>query len=438
MRYSTQIESTVYTLPKQTIQTGFKKTETDTILSLGQGIPGPAGPPGPPGPQGPQGIQGEQGPQGVQGETGPQGQTGPQGPQGIQGEQGPQGQTGPQGPQGQTGEAATISVGTVTTGQPGSSASITNSGTSSAAVFDFSIPQGQTGATGQGVPQGGTAGQILAKIDGTDYNTEWINAPSGAETPDGLKDVGTKIVIGLASDNQTVTMNGSSYSGGINGEYVFDKVDWGDGSAPESAGPYSFSHTYTSKGYYEITVWYGNDLSSYDANTKYYVKITGISPFSVIKSVTPGLNCYYLYLSGVYKANIDWKYWNNSAYPKMLYNTSLYPEDSTYHNGPTKSIEFPEGITTFGGSCINSGYETIILPSSTKTIENDFISSSSNSTSRLICKALTPPGLYINALRYLGANCTILVPWSPDHSILNAYKAASGWSTYASQIYDGS
>lgn len=33
--------------------------------------------------------------------------------------------------------------------------------------------------SGQGVPSGGTTGQILAKADDTDYNTEWIDAPSG-------------------------------------------------------------------------------------------------------------------------------------------------------------------------------------------------------------------------------------------------------------------
>jgi hypothetical protein len=33
---------------------------------------------------------------------------------------------------------------------------------------------GPTGATGPGVPSGGNAGDILAKIDGADYNTEWI------------------------------------------------------------------------------------------------------------------------------------------------------------------------------------------------------------------------------------------------------------------------
>ena len=34
---------------------------------------------------------------------------------------------------------------------------------------------GATGLTGQGVPTGGTAGQHLAKIDATNYNTQWVN-----------------------------------------------------------------------------------------------------------------------------------------------------------------------------------------------------------------------------------------------------------------------
>lgn len=86
------------------------------------------------------------------------------------------------GTDGNDGSAATIQVGTVTTGQPGTNASVTNSGTSSAAVLDFTIPAGATGAAGPagpGVPTGGTAGQILSKVDGTNYNTEWITPSSG-------------------------------------------------------------------------------------------------------------------------------------------------------------------------------------------------------------------------------------------------------------------
>lgn len=41
---------------------------------------------------------------------------------------------------------------------------------------------GATGAAGQGVPVGGTTGQVLAKIDGTNYNTQWVTGGGGSGT----------------------------------------------------------------------------------------------------------------------------------------------------------------------------------------------------------------------------------------------------------------
>lgn len=66
---------------------------------------------------------------------------------------------------GSKGDAATIAVGTVTTLPYGSSATVTNSGTSAAAVFDFGIPEGQPGT---GAPTWGTITGTLA--DQTDLN----------------------------------------------------------------------------------------------------------------------------------------------------------------------------------------------------------------------------------------------------------------------------
>ena len=85
---------------------------------------------------------------GEKGEKGDTGAQGPQGEKGDTGEQGPQGEkgdTGEQGPAGNDGEAATITVGSVTTAQPGTSAAVSNSGTPNAAVLDFVIPQGEKG-----------------------------------------------------------------------------------------------------------------------------------------------------------------------------------------------------------------------------------------------------------------------------------------------------
>lgn len=97
--------------------------------------------PGPTGPTGSAGAPGSQGP------TGPAGAAstvpGPQGPQGLTGPQGDIGPAGSQGPQGATGPVGATG------------------------------PAGLQGTAGQGVPTGGTAGQLLSKIDGTNYNTQW-------------------------------------------------------------------------------------------------------------------------------------------------------------------------------------------------------------------------------------------------------------------------
>lgn len=69
---------------------------------------------------------------------------GPQGPQGPQGIQGPQGKAGPQGTAGANGITPNLQVGTVTTLDPDSSATVTRQADSpdAAPVFDFGIPRG--------------------------------------------------------------------------------------------------------------------------------------------------------------------------------------------------------------------------------------------------------------------------------------------------------
>jgi hypothetical protein len=73
----------------------------------------------------------------------------PRGPQGIPGPQGLQGLPGADGQDGQDGTPATVTLGTVNTGAAGSNVIITNTGpNASDAVFNFTIPRGDTGNTG--------------------------------------------------------------------------------------------------------------------------------------------------------------------------------------------------------------------------------------------------------------------------------------------------
>ena len=145
--------------------------------------------------QGPQGPQGEQGPQGPAGPAGATGATGPAGAQGAQGPKGDKGDTGEQGPQGPAGQAATIQVGTVTTGEPGTNASVTNSGTSSAAVFDFVIPRGQDGSGGGGAAGvssfNGRTGAVTSQVG--DYTAAQVGAADATTTQQALQALSDEI-----------------------------------------------------------------------------------------------------------------------------------------------------------------------------------------------------------------------------------------------------
>ena len=112
------------------------------------GSSGPQGPVGPPGADsvvpGPPGSTGPVGPPGADSTVpGPPGPVGPAGPASII--PGPPGSTGPAGP---AGAAATVDVGTTTTGAPGTAASVINIGDTSGAIFNFTVPQGPLGLSG--------------------------------------------------------------------------------------------------------------------------------------------------------------------------------------------------------------------------------------------------------------------------------------------------
>lgn len=167
-----------------------------------QGVAGSTGPSGATGLTGSQGVAG---PQGITGPVGPTGNTGAAGAVGInyrgawtsatnylvndavtfggssylalsqnseqEPDQSPQmwsvlaqaGGTGAQGVAGPTGAGATVAVGTVTTLAAGAQVTVTNSGTGSAAVLNFAIPQGAAG-TGGSVGSSSSSNPMAAAV----------------------------------------------------------------------------------------------------------------------------------------------------------------------------------------------------------------------------------------------------------------------------------
>ena len=95
---------------------------------------------------------------------GAKGDKGDTGAQGIQGVKGDKGDTGKQGLQGIAGTAATIRIGSVYTGKPGTNASVTNSGTATNAILNFTIPRGNPGSGG------GTSIDVDAELSDSSLN----------------------------------------------------------------------------------------------------------------------------------------------------------------------------------------------------------------------------------------------------------------------------
>ena len=95
---------------------------------------------------------------------------------------------------GPTGPSSTASVGTVTTGSPGSSAAVTNSGTSSAAIYNFTIPQGPTGPQGSIGPTGPTGPTGSTGPTGADSMVTGPTGPTGSTGPTGPQGVAVNLL----------------------------------------------------------------------------------------------------------------------------------------------------------------------------------------------------------------------------------------------------
>ena len=245
----------------------------DNLLTESESLVGPQGPPGPPGRDGVDGQDGQAAtitvgtttttapgtdaivtnagtardallnfsiPRGAQGEQGETGETGPAGEDGfspvVQVSETPTGYSllitdaegttganlynGVDGQDGAPGQAATVTVGSTTTGNAGTNASVTNSGTSSAAVFNFTIPRGATGDTGPAGADG---------ADGADGVTPSITASATVSNTTG-------------TPSCTVTKTGTDAN--PNFAFAFTNIKGADGTTPslESLPSSSITH----------------------------------------------------------------------------------------------------------------------------------------------------------------------------------------------------
>ena len=241
------------------------------------GLKGDKGDKGEPGIQGPKGDKGETGPAGPQGERGPQGIQGPTGAQGPKGNdgadgrsfviqdvystlaalrnaipngdeyaylvsadknvyiwseletdwkslgqlQGPEGAQGPVGAQGVQGPSGTMTIKQVITGEPGSTASVINEGSTENAELVITIPKGDKGDKGDT----GTQGPKGEKGDKGDTGATGAAGPQGIQGVQGIQgETGPQGPQGLqgAAGRDGI----SAYQSAVNGGYTGTESDF--------------------------------------------------------------------------------------------------------------------------------------------------------------------------------------------------------------------
>jgi len=215
------------------LTTGANNTSTNIMSGGTQGAAGAQGP------KGDTGDQGEPGADGAQGPAGNDGAAGAQGPKGDTGDQGPQGEPGADGAQGPAGNDGAAGA----QGEPGADGA--------------QGPAGNDGAPGQGVPTGGTAGQILAKIDGDDYNTEWVTQSGGGSTSTG-----------------DITFSGGSLRNSNNNTVRLESLNI------NQTASYNFT---PQGGDYSTAVWNGTSITFNDPTSSVQQAIWALNNFSTIE-----------------------------------------------------------------------------------------------------------------------------------------------------------
>jgi hypothetical protein len=209
---------------------------------------------------------------------------------------------------------------------------------------------GAPGSNGVGVPIGGTTGQILAKIDATDYNTQWVTPTSGGASDWG--DLGGT----LTDQTDLIAYLAATYLA-LGGGALTGRVDFKPGTGtsasfriPGGTAPSSPAHgdVYASGGtnllIYRSSAWYFtsfiNKAETYTAKKTFNPSVAGGALINL------GGN------TGVAPSSpVDGDLWQTSA--------GLYWRNNTVTEGPLKpemkgaNVALADTITLGPGSHIH-------------------------------------------------------------------------------------
>ena len=188
---------------------------------------------------------------------------------------------------GDTGDAATLDVGTTTTGLPGTDASVVNSGSTSAAIFDFTIPRGDKGEKGDKGDTGatGSTGATGASIISADFDGDDIKF---------TKDDTNTVVL----EDAKIELKGDT---GLNGVGAIITATTATGASTAAKTATITDYTLAAGDLIALTLTSGNTAASMTLNINgggaLAIQSAGLAPTALTGTVTAG-GTIFLYYTG--------------------------------------------------------------------------------------------------------------------------------------------
>lgn len=223
-------------------------------------------------------------------------------------------------------------------------------------------------------------------------------------------------------------------------------VDWGDGISETlgSTTVTNYSHKYPSGGDYVITM-------TVNSGTISFIGTSGGNGYGIYGARAASRNNQHN-RSRIQKVIIGENVTTIGTY--AFYNCysleSITISDSVTSIGTCAfqycynltSITISDSVTSIGAYAFNNchGFTTVTIPDGVTSIgASAFATSFDNvyGVSEYHFKPTTPPTLAnTDVFNYNASDRILYVPYSEDHSILDAYKTATNWSTYASYMQE--